>query len=60
MISWPSKGRGAANLGAVRVFYMAGAPDPAFGRHTFMRQGIKTSERLRITENSSTNTPPDG
>jgi len=45
--------RGIARLGAVEVFYMAGAPIPPSVAEAFVRQGIKPQNVYGMTENSS-------
>jgi acyl-CoA synthetase len=45
--------RGLARLGAVQVFYMAGAPIPPSVAEAFVRQGIKPQNVYGMTENSS-------
>ena len=47
------RARGLSKLGAVRVFYMAGAPIPPSVADAFMRQGIKPQNVYGMTENSS-------
>lgn len=47
------RAQGLPNLGAVRVFYMAGAPIPPSVADAFMRQGIKPQNVYGMTENSS-------
>lgn len=45
--------RGLEGLGAVRVFYMAGAPIPQVVAESFTRQGIAPLNVYGMTENSS-------
>jgi acyl-CoA synthetase len=45
--------RGLARLGAVTIFYMAGAPIPPSVAEAFVRQGIKPQNIYGMTENSS-------
>jgi len=45
--------RGLARLGAVRLFYMAGAPIPRAVAERFLEQGIKPQNIYGMTENSS-------
>lgn len=47
------KRRGLDRLGAVKVFYMAGAPIPAVVAEAFVRQGITPQNIYGMTENSS-------
>ncbi|GAB5467218.1 MAG: medium-chain fatty-acid--CoA ligase [Rhodospirillales bacterium] len=47
------KARGLARLGAVRTFYMAGAPIPPSVAEAFVAQGIKPQNIYGMTENSS-------
>lgn len=47
------KEKGMAKLGAVEVFYMAGAAIPAVVAEAFMRQGIAPQNVYGMTENSS-------
>lgn len=47
------KKRGLERLGAVEVFYMAGAPIPAVVAEAFIRQGITPQNVYGMTENSS-------
>jgi acyl-CoA synthetase len=47
------KRRGLERLGAVEVFYMAGAPIPPTVAEAFVRQGIKPQNVYGMTENSS-------
>jgi acyl-CoA synthetase len=44
---------GATSLGAVSVFYMAGAPIPPTVAMAFLKQGIKPQNVYGMTENSS-------
>jgi acyl-CoA synthetase len=45
--------RGIPRLGAVRLFYMAGAPIPRAVAERFLEQGIKPQNIYGMTENSS-------
>ncbi|WP_375457878.1 class I adenylate-forming enzyme family protein [uncultured Enterovirga sp.] len=45
--------RGLTRLGAVEVFYMAGAPIPPSVAEAFVRQGIRPQNVYGMTENSS-------
>ena len=45
--------RGLAGLGAVRVFYMAGAPIPPSVAEAFVTQGVRPQNVYGMTENSS-------
>ena len=45
--------RGLARIGAVRVFYMAGAPIPPATAQTFLDQGILPQNVYGMSENSS-------
>jgi acyl-CoA synthetase len=45
--------RGIERLGAVRLFYMAGAPIPRAVAERFLEQGIKPQNIYGMTENSS-------
>jgi acyl-CoA synthetase len=45
--------RGMARLGAVEIFYMAGAPIPPSVAEAFVAQGIKPQNIYGMTENSS-------
>lgn len=47
------KARGLSSLGAVKVFYMAGAPIPTVVAEAFVRQGITPQNVYGMTENSS-------
>ena len=47
------KARGLARLGAVSVFYMAGAPIPPSVAAAFVAQGIRPQNVYGMTENSS-------
>ena len=47
------RARGAERLGAVRTFYMAGAPIPPSVAEAFVAQGIKPQNVYGMTENSS-------
>ncbi|HEV2673039.1 MAG TPA: class I adenylate-forming enzyme family protein [Aliidongia sp.] len=47
------RARKQPRLGAVQVFYMAGAPIPPSVADAFMRQGIKPQNVYGMTENSS-------
>lgn len=47
------KQRGLARLGAVKLFYMAGAPIPRSVAERFLEQGIKPQNIYGMTENSS-------
>lgn len=47
------KARGIAQMGAVKLFYMAGAPIPPSVCEAFVRQGIKPQNIYGMTENSS-------
>jgi acyl-CoA synthetase len=47
------KKRGIERLGAVNLFYMAGAPIPPSVCEAFVRQGIKPQNIYGMTENSS-------
>src|SRR3546814_13187535 len=45
--------RGIARLGAVNLFYMAGAPIPAAVAERFVAQGVRPQNIYGMTENSS-------
>jgi acyl-CoA synthetase len=47
------RARGIQRLGAVKVFYMAGAPIPPSVAAAFVKQGIKPQNVYGMTENSS-------
>ena len=58
------KSRGMESLGAVKMFYMAGASIPISVARAFLDQGIKPQNVYGMTENSShhftwPNDPPD-
>ena len=47
------KAKGLARIGAVEIFYMAGAPIPPVVCEAFLAQGIKPQNIYGMTENSS-------